>query len=69
MKTLILAFCALFCLTFIGPKVSQSAETLQVKRTVIQQNSISIRINILGRWFIITYNSDGYIINIVEDDE
>ncbi len=29
----------------------------------------TVRVNIDGKWYLVTYNSDGYIINMIEDDE
>jgi hypothetical protein len=32
-------------------------------------DSYTVRANISGKWYLITYNLDGYIIDIIEDDE
>jgi hypothetical protein len=29
----------------------------------------TVRVNIEGKWYLITYNAEGYIINIAEDED
>lgn len=40
-----------------------------INKPSYNQNDYTLKININGVWYLVTYNSDGYIINIVEDDE
>lgn len=56
-------------LILIQPSKTLSQNYNRQNITQICNSQYTIRMNIDGKWFLVTYNSDGYIINVVEDDE
>jgi len=68
---LLLFFSANLYASFLQPRVHGN----DVKITNVHsqnktvQNSYTVRSYISGKWYLVTYSCDGYIISIVEDDE
>lgn len=69
MKCIAISLIAISLVIYSVPAKPLTKCTLEQNITQKYNNQYTVRLNIDGKWYLVTYSSDGYIINIVEDDE
>jgi len=69
MRTLVISLVTISLVIFTFPAKTISKGLNKQSMPSNYNNEYTIKLNIGGIWYLITYSSDGYIINIVEDDE
>ncbi len=53
---------------FTAPLVTE-AKTLSAKMSVVAPGDYTVRELIDGHWFLVTYNEEGYVVDLTWDDD